>query len=122
MAIKIQIRRGTASEWTTANPVLSSGEPAHETDTGKFKIGDGTKDWNTLEYQGGGELSILPYVVIDGYMVKKVTGYTTTTDFEIGDRFNGWADNERYITGIVIGLPFDIDDNTKVKLATDNTI
>jgi hypothetical protein len=49
---KIQWRRGTAAAWTTANPVLSAGTPGFETDTGKFKVGDGVKDWKTLAYQG----------------------------------------------------------------------
>jgi hypothetical protein len=50
MAIRIQNRRGTASEWTTANPTLSSGEIGFETDTGKFKIGNGSTAWDDLVY------------------------------------------------------------------------
>jgi hypothetical protein len=38
---KIQIRRGTAAEWRDANPILSQGEFAFETDTGITKVGDG---------------------------------------------------------------------------------
>ena len=38
---QIQVRRGTASQWTSANPTLASGEWGFETDTGKVKIGDG---------------------------------------------------------------------------------
>jgi|SRR5665647_1867851 len=48
----IQIRRGTAAAWTSANPILSSGECGFETDTGKLKIGDGTTAWATLLYNG----------------------------------------------------------------------
>ena len=50
----IQVRRGTASAWTSANPTLLAGEIGFETDTGKFKIGDGTSNWATLSYRGGG--------------------------------------------------------------------
>lgn len=46
----MQQRRGTASQWTTANPVLAAGEIGFETDTGKFKIGDGTNTWSLLKY------------------------------------------------------------------------
>jgi hypothetical protein len=46
----IQFRRGTASEWTTANPTLAAGEAGYETDTGKFKIGNGSTAWNSLSY------------------------------------------------------------------------
>lgn len=47
---QIQIRRGTAAEWTSANPTLASGEWGFETDTKKGKIGDGTTAWNSLAY------------------------------------------------------------------------
>lgn len=47
----IQWRQGTAAQWTSANPVLASGEPATETDTGKWKLGDGATTWSSLPYQ-----------------------------------------------------------------------
>lgn len=47
---QIQIRRGTAAEWTSANPVLASGEWGFETDTNKGKIGNGVTAWNSLAY------------------------------------------------------------------------
>jgi len=50
MATRMQQRRGTASQWTTANPVLAAGEIGFETDTSKFKIGDGSSAWSTLPY------------------------------------------------------------------------
>ena len=53
MAVKVQFRRGTATEWTTANPVLSQGEAGYEHDTGKFKIGNGVSPWNSLQYSSG---------------------------------------------------------------------
>lgn len=53
MAIQIQLRRGTASEWTTNNPILAQGEMGLETDTGKFKVGDGVKSWTALSYSSG---------------------------------------------------------------------
>ena len=47
---KIQVRKGTAAQWTDANPTLLAGEFGYETDTGKLKIGDGTTAWATLGY------------------------------------------------------------------------
>lgn len=47
---KIQVRRGTASLWTSTNPTLAAGEIGYETDTGLFKIGDGTTTWTSLTY------------------------------------------------------------------------
>ena len=54
MASKIQLRRDTAANWTTANPVLAQGEAGFETDTKKLKIGNGTDNWTTLTYVSGG--------------------------------------------------------------------
>ncbi len=50
MAIQIKWRRDTASNWTTNNPVLAIGEPGFETDTGKYKVGDGSTTWSSLSY------------------------------------------------------------------------
>ena len=50
MATKLQIRRDTAANWTSANPTLSAGEFGFETDTYKLKIGDGSTAWNSLNY------------------------------------------------------------------------
>lgn len=46
----IQVRRGTAAEWTAGNPTLAVGEIGFETDTGKFKIGTGSTAWTSLLY------------------------------------------------------------------------
>ena len=50
MATRMQQRRGTATEWTTADPVLAAGEIGYETDTGRFKFGDGATAWSSIEY------------------------------------------------------------------------
>lgn len=50
MAYRIKLRRSTAAQWTATNPVLFAGEAGFETDTGKFKIGDGTAVWSALYY------------------------------------------------------------------------
>jgi hypothetical protein len=65
MPSKIQLRRGTAANWTSANPVLSAGEPGFETDTGKSKIGDGTTAWNSLVYHSSGHNHDAEYAAID---------------------------------------------------------
>lgn len=48
----IQLRRGTAAQWTSANPVLEGGEFGVETDTLKIKVGDGVNVWTGLPYVG----------------------------------------------------------------------
>lgn len=52
MASNIQLRRGTAAEWTATNPILADGEIGLETDTLSFKLGDGVTNWSTLSYGG----------------------------------------------------------------------
>jgi hypothetical protein len=53
MTTQIQFKRGAAADLTTLNPLLASGEPCYEVDTGQFKIGDGETAWNDLAYAGG---------------------------------------------------------------------
>ena len=50
MATRMQQRRGTAAQWTAANPVLAAGEIGFETDTSKFKMGNGSSAWSALQY------------------------------------------------------------------------
>ena len=50
MATRMQQRRGTAAQWSSSNPILNTGEIGFETDTNKFKIGDGTNHWGDLPY------------------------------------------------------------------------
>ena len=47
---RLQFRRDTVVRWTSINPILADGEPGYEIDTGKWKIGDGFTDWNSLGY------------------------------------------------------------------------
>ena len=50
MATRMQQRRGTAAQWTAANPILAAGEIGFETDTVKFKMGNGSSTWSALSY------------------------------------------------------------------------
>ncbi len=63
MATRMQQRRGTAAQWTAANPILAAGEIGFETDTSKFKMGNGSSAWSALTYfANAAELS----AIIDG--------------------------------------------------------
>jgi len=50
MPVQIQLRRGTTSQWSTANPTLASGEVGVDTTLTKFKVGNGSTAWNSLGY------------------------------------------------------------------------
>lgn len=57
MATRMQQRRGTAAQWTAANPVLAAGEIGFETDTNKFKVGNGSTAWSSLTYFVDGSIA-----------------------------------------------------------------
>ena len=48
--LHIRLRRDTAQNWTSNNPILKIGEPGLETDTRRLKFGDGISTWNNLQY------------------------------------------------------------------------
>ena len=54
MTTIIKLRRDTAANWTSENPILADGEPGLETDTLAMKFGDGVTTWANLEYQAVG--------------------------------------------------------------------
>ena len=61
----MQQRRDTAANWTTNNPTLLNGELGYETDTGYFKIGDGSTAWTSLGYIDGTKVSAYPLATAD---------------------------------------------------------
>ncbi len=52
MATQIQLRGGTAAQWTLADPILADRELGLEQDTLRFKIGNGVQAWSALPYRG----------------------------------------------------------------------
>jgi len=46
----MQQRRDSAANWTANNPTLLNGELGYESDTGKWKVGDGSTAWTSLAY------------------------------------------------------------------------
>lgn len=72
---KIQLRRDTATNWGTTNPVLAQGEIGFDTTNNKFKIGDGANTWSSLLYQTDASL-------LSG--AASITSLTTTGDVTVG--------------------------------------
>ena len=54
----IRHRRDTAANWTSNDPVLEDGQLGYETDTGKWKWGDGATAWTALAYAPASEAAI----------------------------------------------------------------
>jgi hypothetical protein len=50
--VRFQQRIDESTQWAAVNPVLLAGEIGIESDTKKFKFGDGTTKWSELHYAG----------------------------------------------------------------------
>lgn len=88
--VQIQVRAGTAADWTSDNPTLALGEPGWESDTNKLKFGDGATAWETLAYSllpiSALALLQIPRVVIDIAYAATITPALPATDaiYEVG--------------------------------------
>lgn len=112
LTVKIALRNDTAANWTSANPILLKGEIGIEIDTNKFKVGDGTTNWVSLDYFMGDITEIL-----SGYMDKATyagtkAGYVKAA--ETADKLTNAV--------TINGVSFDgsqnitVADNTKIPL------
>ena len=80
--VQIQQRVDTASNWQSSNPTLLAGELGHESDTKKYKLGDGSTAWTSLDYAGGGAESATWLTENDATVS---TSYTLTKNgFSVG--------------------------------------
>ena len=87
----IKLRRGTAAQWASANPVLAAGEVGFETDSRKFKFGDGVATWNVTPYSVAGGLEGGGFFVSDtppvGVNVGDIWYNSSDTGAEAGKSF-----------------------------------
>jgi len=73
--VKLQIRADTAANWAAVNPVLLANELGLESDTKKFKVGNGSSAWNSLAH--------FPSIVSGGTVLGNLEiGTTGTLTFE----------------------------------------
>ena len=98
---RFKLRNGTAAEWTAANPTLLQGEIGVETDTRKYKIGDGSTAWAGLSYY------------IDGVAIRGQCSKMT----------DGTIDITTQGTYVTTGLTATLDSSTAygMVLGTDDT-
>jgi len=102
---QIQFRRGTRQEWIDKNPILDQGEPGYETDTGRYKIGNGILVWTRLQYATD---SINPILLADNSNILNKTevvspeiNFKTIEDtdiFTVPDGFEFLIDSMEVIT------------------------
>jgi len=131
LTAKIQLRRDTAANWATNNPILAAGEVAFTsdvfysgTDQQRFKIGDGVQTWTQLDYvpEGGAGYPEHLYLTVvnktadnllaSGYKVVKVIdaqGQRLAVDYALADSDTNSADT--------IGVVFEnINNNQEGKI------
>jgi hypothetical protein len=125
--VRIQIRRGTASDWSTTNPTLAAGEIGLETDTLKFKIGNGSSAWNSITsyanvvptdlnntldgYLETGDLGVTVAELVEGNL------YVPGTDIELADTHTVTISSSNATDDRTITLP----NATTTLVGTDTT-
>ena len=139
LTAKIQLRRDTAANWATNNPILAAGEVAFtsdvfytSTDQQRFKIGDGVQTWSQLDYvpEGGGGSSFPEHLYLtvvnktgdnllaSGYKVVRVSdaqGQRLAIDYALADSDANSADT--------IGIVYEnINNNQEGKLVVVGTL
>lgn len=121
----IQVRRGSLAEWNSADSVLGAGilyqgEMGYETDTRRFKIGDGSTPWSSLEYA-----AVIPtgFLAGSGISISKASNGSAVTislsdpTIQVGDitDFNEGVDDRvssLLQAGDNISLSYDDNANT----------
>lgn len=89
----ITIRKGTAAQWSSSNPVLASGEPGYDTTNNIIKIGDGSTAWNSLanHKHSSSDISNLPVTNITAgtnISVSSSSGNFTISSSGISDPYD----------------------------------
>ncbi|MBR0378940.1 MAG: hypothetical protein IJH62_00105 [Mogibacterium sp.] len=53
------VKAKNSVQWETDNTVLMAGELGYESDTSRYKLGDGSTAWNSLAYQDASILAAI---------------------------------------------------------------
>lgn len=93
-------RRDSAADWVTAATVLADGEVGYETDTGGFKIGDGSTAWASLLYVNVPSVTSMPTSPMTGMRV-----WRSDLDFEF------FYDGTRWLSTTLLVLYFSESDD-----------
>ena len=134
MATRMQQRRGTAAQWISTHdgdgPILNPGELGFETDTGKFKIGDGVNHWVDLDYfLDESEINSITgdYVLTStlgqngGVATLDGSGKLTSSQIPNIDEISQEAVNNALVAGIGLDKTYNDNANT-ITLDIDSTV
>ena len=112
MAIQIQLRRDTTTNWTNNNPVLANGEIGIDTDQSQFKIGDGATAWNDLFFIEG----------VDSVNNETGTVILTTGDINEDTDHNYVTDAEKTVIGNTSGTNTGDQSDAEIETAINNQL
>jgi len=134
VATRMQQRRGTAAQWISTHdgdgPILNPGELGFETDTGKFKIGDGVNHWVDLDYfLDESEINSITgdYVLTStlgqngGVATLDGSGKLTSSQIPNIDEISQEAVNNALVAGIGLDKTYNDNANT-ITLDIDSTV
>ena len=76
---RIQLRNDTAENWASVDPVLLKGEIGIELDTRKIKVGDGTTNWEALQY------------LSDDIVIAETDPTETDSQYDLGELWHNQA-------------------------------
>lgn len=105
----IQNKRGLSSVLNYNNSVFADGELIIETDTNRFKIGDGVTNWNSLPYP------ILPDS--SGLYIQNLIG---TSGIQVTDSGNTRQISTNLISGNGIALTYNNDNSLTINTISNN--
>ncbi len=135
MAVRIQFRRGTAAEWTAANPTLAAGELGYESDTGSFKIGNGSSNWAALSYGAVSESYVNDAVAnvvglspetlntleeLAASIGNNANFVQTVTDMVADAEANAYSYTDNAVAGLVSTAPQTLDTLAELSAALNN--
>jgi len=114
MASQIQLRRDTAANWLSVNPILAQGELGVETDTGRMKLGNGVDSWDELAYNPfAASLNDLTDVTITNVQNGDFLRYNNSASVWINDPVNLATDTVGdYVQSLVAGTGLTITNNS----------
>jgi hypothetical protein len=120
---QFQLRRGTAAQWTSANPTLAAGEQGWESDTGKLKIGTGSTAWNSLSYAitgaAGTVTSITAGTGLSGGTI--TTTGTIAIDSTVATLTGTQTFTNKTLTDAKINLAFDAETASYTAVLANNS-
>ena len=129
--MRIQIRRDTAANWSSVNPVLSQGELGWDSTGAVLKVGDGTTAWNSLPAAnaggGGGGGGVTDHAALTGrsgadqHPISAVTGLQAALDAKAASSDARFTDQRTPTDGSVTTVKVADNAVTLAKLAQVTT-